>query len=106
MWRRSSGDIWAGLCQPFLLEWEGSLPGEEALLTRLSALLGYSVDTLKTLKNPVRQRLSHQLLHASFYVLSLAESPDPACLPEGVFWVDREQVKQLAFPKMLINRWP
>lgn len=106
MWRRSSGDIWAGLCQPFLLEWEGSLPGEEALLTRLSALLGYSVDTLKTLKNPVRQRLSHQLLHASFYVLSLAESPDPACLPDGAFWVSREQVGQLAFPKMLINRWP
>lgn len=102
-WRRPSGDIWAGLCQPLLLEWERELPAEETLRTRLSALLGCSVDTLKYLKDPVRQRLSHQLLHASFYVLSLPERPDPSCLPDGAFWVSREQVGQLAFPKMLVN---
>ena len=66
----------------------------------------FTIDTLKYLKDPVRQRLSHQLLHASFYVLSLPERPDPSCLPDGAFWVSREQVGQLAFPKMLINRWP
>lgn len=105
-WRRTPGDIWAGLCQPLLLEWEGELPDEEALRTRLSAQLGCSVATLGLLEGPVRQRLSHQLLHASFYVLPLPEAPAPACLPDGVFWADREQIRELAFPKMLANRYP
>lgn len=100
-WRRPSGDIWTGLCQPFLLEWEGALPDEITLSRRLSDILGCTTDTLRPLSRPVRQRLSHQLLHAMFYHLSLPQQPAAGVLPEGVFWADRLQVRSLAFPKML-----
>ena len=100
-WRRPSGDIWEGLCQPLLLEWEGALPDTEVLQARLSGLLHVPSALLQPLARPVRQRLSHQLLHASFYGLPLPDAPDPACLPAGVFWVERDEIRQLAFPKML-----
>lgn len=100
-WRRPSGDIWTGLCQPLLLEWEGALPDEDTLRRRLSESLGCATDTLCPLARPVRQRLSHQLLHASFFHLPLPQRPAPEVLPEGVFWEDRAQARQLAFPKML-----
>lgn len=100
-WRRPSGDIWTGLCQPLLLEWEGALPDEATLRQRLSETLGCDTDGLCPLARTVRQRLSHQLLHASFFHLVLPQRPAPELLPEGAFWVDRAQIHQLAFPKML-----
>lgn len=100
-WRRPSGDIWTGLCQPLLLEWEEGLPDEAVLTRRLSELLGCAADSLQPMARPVRQRLSHQMLHASFHHLPLPHQPAAGVLPEGVFWADRSQARGLAFPKML-----
>lgn len=100
-WQRPVGDIWTGLCQPLLLEWEETLPDEAALRRRVSGILGSCAGILSPLARPVRQRLSHQLLHASFFRLSLSERPLSELLPEGVFWVDCSQISRLAFPKML-----
>lgn len=101
-WRRPAGDIWSGLCQPLLLEWTDGLPDEATLRHRLSVELKCATDTLFPVAPAVRQRLSHQQLHASFYGLRLSACPDADALPPGVFWADRAQLKELPFPKMLI----
>lgn len=102
LWRRGTADIWEGLYQPLLFEWEEELPDEIQLYKRLSDLfVGQGNITFLPLKICERQRLSHQLLHASFYRLSLSFPPDESALPQGIIWVEKNKLAQYAFPKML-----
>ena len=102
LWRRGTGDIWEGLYQPLLFEWAEALPDEIQLYKRLSDLfVGQGNITFLPLKICERQRLSHQLLHVSFYRLSLSFPPDESALPQGIIWVEKNKLAQYAFPKML-----
>lgn len=102
LWRRGAGDIWEGLYQPLLFEWDGSLPDVGSLHDRLSELFpDQNVAPCVPLCSSVRQRLSHQLLHASFYKLCLDSCPEEVKLPEGVMWVKKELMGEYAYPKML-----
>lgn len=102
LWRRGTGDIWEGLCQPLLLEWEDRLPDDGSVYTRLSDLLdGSGSFTVKSLQPKVRQRLSHQLLEVSFYLVLLEGLSDKSVLPEGAFWVPTDRLSEYAYPKIL-----
>lgn len=102
LWRRGAGDIWEGLCQPLLFEWKDALPDDGMVYARLSELLdGSEAFTAKPLQLQVRQRLSHQLLEVSFYLVSLEGLSDRFVLPDGAFWAHTYQLTEYAFPKIL-----
>lgn len=102
LWRRGAGDIWEGLCQPLLFEWKDTLPDDSLVYARLSDLLdGSGPFTAKSLQPKVRQRLSHQLLEVSFYLVSLERLSDKTVLPDGVFWVHTDLLSEYAYPKIL-----
>lgn len=101
LWKRGENDIWRGLYQPLMIEWEHGIPPLSAISDRLSVLLSTKISVLYPVDEPVTQRLSHQQLHASFYRLNLDGLPDGFILPHGAVWVPAEEVSMFAFPKML-----
>lgn len=111
-WRRASGDIWEGLYQPLLFEWNNSLPSDEAVAARVSEFL-FEANPLKfnrmqfrQLGKDVRQRLSHQDLHARFYLLQANDISLPLSCASQAVWVDIPAADRLAFPKMLAEKLP
>ncbi len=97
--RRRKGDIWAGLYEPYLIERERAddtaLPDTPFIEYCLQ--MGAS---LKLLAQDVKHVLTHRVIHAAFYMLDLPadSSADSSCLPEGYFFVTREDLNRYAFP--------
>ena len=89
--RREAGDIWQGLCEPFLME--RSDPG-----LALSLPDWTRGGTLRTVCEDVRHQLTHQTLHAS---LLLFESDTAPALPEAFRWIPEADLDRYAKPRLL-----
>ncbi|MBQ8968836.1 MAG: A/G-specific adenine glycosylase [Bacteroidaceae bacterium] len=89
--RRGSGDIWQGLYQPPL--WE---TGRPMTLRELQEQVG-TYGTLQLLRSHVVHQLTHQRLHAQFYLLDCLRR-----LPlEGVWVAEREVGNGYAVPRLV-----
>jgi A/G-specific adenine glycosylase len=95
--RRSAGDIWQGLYEPYWIEVSGKKTeiGEvPANLSNLSPL----TPTLSLLKKNVKHILTHRILYADFYLWEPTEKPS---LPDGYFWISEADRDQYAVPRLV-----
>jgi A/G-specific adenine glycosylase len=98
--KRPAGDIWENLYQPYLIETDASAD--------LNALLGsiqlvepsIEIDDI-TSAGSSKQRLTHQLINTSFYIIKLKHKPLRQ-LENGI-WLCINELKNLAFPKTLFS---
>lgn len=80
--RRASGDIWQGLYEPLLIE-DGEIVQEP---------------NMRMLRQNVRHVLTHQVLHADFWLWTPQSQP---ALPEGYFWIEEDEIEQYGIPRLV-----
>ena len=96
--RRSEGDIWAGLYEFPLIETASACDFLELCKTdSFKALLGGSTYTLRQTTPMAIHQLSHQRLHATFYLLEMSELPTA----EGVITVPLDELDRYAIPRLI-----
>lgn len=129
--RRSKGDIWQGLWEPFnasVADERASSPeeiarmlyskcsevdGAEVLLPQSE---GFSADmdfpagkcdsklpVLRLVAKGVKHVLTHRILLVDFYVLDVTSRP---ALPDGYVWVSEEELERYAMPKVIVKYVP
>lgn len=129
--RRSKGDIWQGLWEPFnasVADERASSPEEIArmLYSKCSevdgaeVLLrqgeGFSADmdfpagkcdsklpVLRLVAKGVKHVLTHRILLVDFYVLDVTSRP---ALPDWYVWVSEEELERYAMPKVIVKYVP
>ncbi|MGM9695132.1 MAG: A/G-specific adenine glycosylase [Alloprevotella sp.] len=97
LYRRAAGDIWQGLYEFPLLEFDHRPEFSEILqhpfvLQHLSAAEGW-----REVARDVKHQLTHRLLHADFYALQTSEHS----LPPGCLAVPAEELDDYAMPELL-----
>lgn len=129
--RRSKGDIWQGLWEPFnasVADERASSPeeiarmlyskcsevdGAEVLLPQSE---GFSADmdfpagkcdsklpVLRLVAKGVKHVLTHRILLVDFYVLDVTSRP---ALPDGYVWISEEELERYAMPKVIVKYVP
>lgn len=129
--RRSKGDIWQGLWEPFnasVADERASSPeeiarmlyskcsevdGAEVLLRQgegLSADMDFptgkcnsKLPVLRLLAKGVKHVLTHRILLVDFYILDVTSRP---ALPDGYVWVSEEELERYAMPKVIVKYVP
>lgn len=129
--RRSKGDIWQGLWEPFnasVADERASSPeeiarmlyskcsevdGAEVLLRQgegLSADMDFpagkcdsKLPVLRLVAKGVKHVLTHRILLVDFYVLDVTSRP---ALPDGYVWVSEEELERYAMPKVIVKYVP
>lgn len=129
--RRSKGDIWQGLWEPFnasVADERASSPeeiarmlyskcsevdGAEVLLRQgegLSADMDFpagkcdsKLPVLRLVAKGVKHVLTHRILLVDFYVLDVTSQP---ALPDGYVWVSEEELERYAMPKVIVKYLP
>ena len=81
--QRGEGDIWQGLWEPYC----GTAP---------------AAGRLTLLAQDVKHVLSHQELHADFWLLETEERPQ---LPAGYQWVEENRIDSFAVPRLVEKMW-
>lgn len=100
--RRPKGDIWAGLYQPLLLEFDVP-PTDVQLLAHptLQALVGKDT-TLLPLAKGLRHQLTHRLLLVDAYLLRLdAEQLPPHDMLTHFQAIEEREMPSFAFPRLI-----
>jgi A/G-specific adenine glycosylase len=93
---REEKDIWQQLYEPYLIETKGSYSQEDKWLAISENITDPVMPLYQT-----RQRLTHQLIHSTFYYIKLKRRP-PSLANKG-FWVEKNNLKKYAFPKTIIS---
>lgn len=129
--RRSKGDIWQGLWEPFnasVADERASSPEEIArmLYSKCSDVDGAKVllrqgegfpadmdfpagkcdsklPVLRLVAKGVKHVLTHRILLVDFYVLDVTSRP---ALPDGYVWVSEEELERYAMPKVIVKYVP
>lgn len=129
--RRSKGDIWQGLWEPFnasVADERASSPeeiarmlyskcsevdGAEVLLRQgegLSADMDFpagkcnsKLPVLRLVAKRVKHVLTHRILLVDFYILDVTSRP---ALPDGYVWVSEEELERYAMPKVIVKYVP
>lgn len=129
--RRSKGDIWQGLWEPFnasVADERASSPEEIArmLYSKCSEVDGAEVllrqgegfpadmdfpagkcdsklPVLRLVAKGVKHVLTHRILLVDFYVLDVTSRP---ALPDGYVWVSEEELERYAMPKVIVKYVP
>lgn len=129
--RRSKGDIWQGLWEPFnasVADERASSPEEIArmLYSKCSEVDGAEVllrqgegfpadmdfpagkcdsklPVLRLVAKGVKHVLTHRILLVDFYMLDVTSRP---ALPDGYVWVSEEELEHYAMPKVIVKYVP
>lgn len=129
--RRSKGDIWQGLWEPFnasVADERASSPeeiarmlyskcsevdGAEVLLRQgegLSADMDFpagkcdsKLPVLRLVAKGVKHVLTHRILLVDFYMLDVTSRP---ALPDGYVWISEEELERYAMPKVIVKYVP
>ena len=96
--RRGAGDIWAGLYEPLLLEFDHRPTEPEVLASPAVAVLGAERGTWRCVARDVRHVLTHRVLRADFYALTL---PRLDRVPEGFVSVPEPRRADYAVPRLV-----
>lgn len=98
--KRTAGDIWENLFQPYLIETEVKMEQTVLLSDELFEKYNLEVNKLAYV-GATKQRLTHQLLHSRFYVLELSDKI--ALKKANGNWYSVKEIKNLAFPQTLVS---
>lgn len=96
--QRVTKDIWQNLFEFLPIETKKSV-----LISKQPSLLqknfGIDVDKISIKEQAsFKQRLSHQLIHFQFILVTVSQVPK---LPENITWVEASELKNYAFPKTI-----
>lgn len=95
--RRGSGDIWQGLYEPYLMEFD-KMPDEATVLARLSAAFSLSGGaSFRNICRGLKHVLTHRRLHINCYELHLPED----IVPEGYIVVPDSRLDEYPFPRLV-----
>lgn len=97
--KRTGKDIWQGLWELPLIETDRVL--EKTAMTRLLRREMGPGHTLLTMDGPVRHVLSHQVIHARFWMVAPPHGRSPG---KGLKWVPWDGLDAHALPRLL-DRW-
>lgn len=92
--RRPAGDIWQGLYEPFVLEFDHH-PAEEEVMQKA----GFPEATWQCLRKGARHVLTHRILLADFYLLTFSAAP--LCLPASYLRVPESSRSSYAVPRLV-----
>jgi len=93
---RQDKDIWQHLFEFYLIETEDDVRESLPWKSLLPAALHQPERVFEH-----QQRLTHQLIHSTFYSLKLRYKP--ALLNNSGIWVDQDEIKNFAFPQTIIS---
>jgi A/G-specific adenine glycosylase len=96
--KRSAGDIWENLHEPYLIETNES--ADIKTLLKDSLLININPKDLIWVAKS-KQRLTHQLINTSFY--SLVINDLSSVVAQNGEWISNSDLKNLAFPKTLVS---
>jgi A/G-specific adenine glycosylase len=96
--KRAGGDIWENLFEPYLIEYDKPIAAED-LPSLLTQQLHIANTTAIEYLHSEKQRLTHQLIHFSFFRVLLEEK---LTLNDGN-WVDKSIIEKIPFPKTVIS---
>ena len=96
--QRVTKDIWQNLFEFLPIETKKSVPISKQL-SLLQKNFGIDVDKVSVKEQAsFKQRLSHQLIHFQFLLVTVSQVPN---LPENITWVESSELKNYAFPKTI-----
>ncbi len=98
--KRGDNDIWANLYEPYFFEANTGSTDDIEILSRIQDSLNLNNLEVK-MAGKLRQRLTHQLITSTFYVVSDPESK--AMLPAGFLRVSIHELNKYAFPKSTLT---
>lgn len=96
--KRTGKDIWENLHEPYLIESVQPLDEKEMIQQEIFKTIGYSSITFT---GKTSQRLTHQIIEARFFTVTLAKNPGMNNA-EGK-WMKSEDLAKTAFPKTVIS---
>ncbi len=102
--RRGSGDIWQGLFEFPLIESDKPLSAKEVEL-KINTTLHSSLFTLHSIAYGIRHQLTHQRLHADFYLLILPQVNNEMVIGKAPLSPFRKKETDSSEPK-LSEEWP
>lgn len=94
--RRKKGDIWQGLYEPYLMEFEKQ-PEEPEILSRIRTIFPVVEGCLQPIVQKMKHVLTHRRLWIDGYRLQLPELPDV----EGYLHISKEERDNYATPKIV-----
>lgn len=100
--KRSEQDIWKGLYQ--LPSLEAEVMSFEFLNTFLKEkyeIGGLELKIKKVNEQPIKQKLTHRVIHATFYKVTLDKVPNK--IKEDQYLVKRSEISTFAFPKIITD---
>lgn len=95
--KRSEGDIWEGLYEPYLIESRAGLTKDEVARSLTSA--GINASGIEY-TGEMKQRLTHQWILSRFYRIVLENEPSDLKI---LSWVEKENLGYYAFPKTIVS---
>lgn len=99
--KRTEKDIWENLHEFVLIETPAPAADETVLQSPLfQRLMGRHAYKIAVPAVEIKQQLTHQTIHARFLQLSV---PPGFKTPEGYLQVTEEQLKNYAFPKIIVD---
>ena len=93
--QRTGGDIWQGLYELPLHETES----QESCALHATGWADLAVGVLKPVCQNVKHVLSHRILHADLYQITLVSWPE--VLPDGYFRVKADELERYAIPRLV-----
>ncbi len=93
--QRTGKDIWQGLYEFHLVEWDGAIADSPFW----QSLQSFSSDLPRAVFSN-RQRLTHQLIISHFYPVPMASFPEK--MLHGI-WIPKISIKNYAFPKTILS---
>jgi A/G-specific adenine glycosylase len=98
--RRGAKDIWENLHEPLLIETDAPLTAKNLLKHSQFIELDLKVKSV-TYIDKSTQRLTHQLIDASFYRAELTERPSK--MTASGAWLNFEELEKKPFPKTVVS---
>lgn len=98
--QRNGKDIWRKLFEFMLIESNQKLHSKDQIMKEARRRGWLAQSEFKTTSHSeiFKQQLTHQYIEGRFTKITLQQKP---ALPEDVFWVQKTQIKNYAFPKFI-----
>jgi A/G-specific adenine glycosylase len=98
--KRMARDVWQNLYEFVLINEETHQQStEEDLIKKIESKFKNNAINLKKVSDFYKQKLTHQTIYCKFFILEIKK---PVKIKNGE-WVDKSQMKKLAFPKVIVN---
>jgi A/G-specific adenine glycosylase len=95
--KRSGKDIWHNLHEFILIETNTLQSPEQVIQSEKFKAIAGKKQAVSKISTNFKQTLTHQFIHAFFIHIRFSKS----FIPEGMEWIAKDDLKKLAFPKLI-----